>query len=118
MSRKLFVGNLPYSATEDDLRELFEPFGAIANVRLPMDAETNRNRGFGFVEMTTEEDALQAIADLHGSTLGTRQIRVELATEKPHHQRHRPGDVARQQRREERRGGHGDRHRRPVGARW
>ena len=82
MSKKLYVGNLPFSATDSDLRELFEPHGAIASVNVIMDRETGRARGFAFVEMEEAGDADNAIRSLDGSDMGGRSLRVNEAQDK------------------------------------
>lgn len=77
----IYVGNLPFTATEDDVRKYFEPFGAVSKVKLISDRETGRPRGFGFVEM--EPSAAQAaIAALNGKDLGGRTLRVNEAQER------------------------------------
>lgn len=82
MAATVFVGNLPYSASEGTLRELFGQFGAVEGVRLPTDRATGQPRGFGFVEMTSEEDARRAIVGLSGYYLDGREIRLDLAEER------------------------------------
>ncbi len=83
MSNKLYVGNLPFSATED---EIFALFGAddrqVSEVALIMDRETGRPRGFGFVTMATPEDAQAAIAALDGSSMGGRTLRVNISEDR------------------------------------
>lgn len=79
MATKLYVGNLPYSVTEDELRELFSPSGEISDVAVIMDRATGQSKGFGFVEMVSEDAANDAINRLNGSTLGNRQIVVNVA---------------------------------------
>jgi cold-inducible RNA-binding protein len=81
--KNLFVGNLSFQATENDLRSLFEPFGEITNVRLMTDRDTGRSRGFGFVEMATEEAAQQAVAALNGKQASGRALTVNEARPKP-----------------------------------
>jgi len=75
----IFVGNIPFSSTEEDIRQLFEQFGAVDNVNLITDRETGRFRGFGFVEMPNSDEAQAAIADLHGSDLSGRPLTVNEA---------------------------------------
>ena len=89
MSKKMYVGNLPFSATEDDVRELFEQHGEVISVNLLLDRETGRPRGFGFIEMN-DEGADSAIGELDGYSFQGRNLKVNEA---------RP--------REERRGGGG-----------
>lgn len=79
---KIYVGNLPFSATEDAVRTLFSAHGAVQSVALPTDRETGRPRGFGFVEMSSA-DAPKAIAALNGHSMEGRQLRVNEAQEKP-----------------------------------
>ena len=78
MSKKIYVGNLPYSATEDEVRGVFGEFGDVQSVNLINDRETGRPRGFGFVEMG-DEDADNAIQALDGKDLGGRPMRVNEA---------------------------------------
>ena len=79
--KKLYVGNLPWSTTEDDLRELFSPMGQTHSAILITDRETGRSRGFGFVEL---EDAAadEAVSQLNGTDYGGRQIKVNEAKER------------------------------------
>jgi RNA recognition motif-containing protein len=83
MSRKLYVGNLPYEIGETDLQELFGQSGSVDTVRIMRDMATGRARGFGFVEMTTDEEAQAAIAKLNGHQLGGRALTVNEARPKP-----------------------------------
>jgi cold-inducible RNA-binding protein len=83
MGRKLYVGNLPYETGETQLQELFGPCGAVDTVRIMRDIATGRARGFGFVEMTTDEDAQTAIVKLNGYQLGGRALTVSEARPKP-----------------------------------
>jgi superfamily II DNA/RNA helicase len=76
MTTRLFVGNLAYATTEEDLHELFARAGSVQSVALPTDRKTGRPRGFGFVEMSTQEDAHKAISMFDGQTLRDRQIKV------------------------------------------
>jgi RNA recognition motif-containing protein len=79
MSNNIYVGNLNYDTTEDGLREFFAAHGQVTSVRVITDRQTGRPRGFGFVEMATEEQAQSAIAALNGQTLDGRQLRVDEA---------------------------------------
>ena len=83
MAKKLFVGNLSYSATEADLREAFAPAGEIASVRVVLDRDTGRPRGFAFVEMNTDAEAAQAINMLNGREMQGRPVTVREAEERP-----------------------------------
>ena len=74
----IYVGNIPYSATESSLRELFERHGRVVKVALPTDCETGRIRGFGFIEMP-EADAARAIAELNDFDYSGRSLRVNEA---------------------------------------
>jgi RNA recognition motif-containing protein len=78
---KIYVGNLPFSATESEVRELFGQHGTIESVNLIMDRETGRPRGFGFVEMS-REDAARAIQNRNGKKMGGRPLRVNEAQER------------------------------------
>ena len=82
MGRKLYVGNLPYTAAEQDLQELFEKVGPVESVTVMRDMATGRARGFGFVEMGTDEGAQKAITELHESQLGGRTLTVNEARPK------------------------------------
>jgi RNA recognition motif-containing protein len=79
MSKKIYVGNLTYTATEDDVRQLFEQFGEIMSVKIIMDNMTGRPKGFGFVEMSSNEDADKAISSLNGSAFMERTLNVSEA---------------------------------------
>lgn len=78
---KIYVGNLPFSATEADVRALFEAHGAVQSVALINDRETGRPRGFGFVEMSSA-DAQRAIQSLNGKDMGGRPLRINEAQER------------------------------------
>ena len=82
MSKKLYVGNLPFSSTEEDLRGVFERHGSVDSVAVITDRETGRPRGFAFVEMSEESAAADAIRALDGSDLGGRSIKVNEAQER------------------------------------
>lgn len=79
MSIRIYVGNLPYTAAENELQDLFAQYGPVTNVELLMDKFTGRPRGFGFVTMETNEGAQAAIQALNGSDLGGRAITVNEA---------------------------------------
>ena len=80
--KKLFVGNIPHSTTEAELRALFEPHGAIEQVSIVTDRDTGRSRGFAFVEMTDSAEAEKAIAALNGQELGGRALNINEARPK------------------------------------
>jgi RNA recognition motif-containing protein len=82
MSKKLYVGNLPYSATEDQLRKIFERHGAVASVSVITDRETGRPRGFGFVEMSEASAASDAIRALDGSNMDGRALKINEAQDR------------------------------------
>jgi RNA recognition motif-containing protein len=83
MSRKLYVGNLPYEVGETELQELFAPTGSVESVTIMRDQATGRARGFAFVEMSTDEEAQHAITTLHGTSVGGRTLTVNEARPKP-----------------------------------
>ncbi len=78
-NKKLYVGSLPYSITEDELRELFSPFGTVESARIITDKFTGQSKGFGFVEMASNEDALKAIEGLKNKQLNGRTLIVNEA---------------------------------------
>ncbi len=82
MSTKLFVGNLSFNTTENDLQEAFAAHGTVVEANLMMDRMSGRSRGFAFVTMSTPEEAQKAIAAMNGSTLGDRQLTVNIARPK------------------------------------
>jgi cold-inducible RNA-binding protein len=83
MGRKLYVGNLSYETGETELQDLFGQFGSVDSVRIMRDMATGRARGFGFVEMTTDEEAQKAIAKLNEHQFGGRALIVNEARPKP-----------------------------------
>jgi RNA recognition motif-containing protein len=82
MGRKLYVGNLPYSATEQSLREAFSASGVVDSVSLITDRDTGQSKGFGFVEMASDREAQTAMQAMNGATLDGRQIKVSEAKPK------------------------------------
>jgi RNA recognition motif-containing protein len=82
MENKLFVGNVAYTATEEDLRALFAQAGAVKSVQIIKDRETGRSKGFAFVEMENQTDALKAIRQFHGADLLGRGLTVNIARPK------------------------------------
>jgi len=83
MSRKLYVGNLPYEVGETELQELFGRVGSVESVTVMRDQATGRARGFAFVEMSTDEEAQNAITQLSATQLGGRSLTVNEARPKP-----------------------------------
>ena len=81
----IYVGNLPYALSDDDLRELFAEFGAVSSSKIISDRETGRSKGFGFVEMPEQAEAEEAIKELDGREVEGRNIRVNVA--KPREER-------------------------------
>ena len=80
--KNIFVGNLSFNTGEDELRQLFEPYGQVDRVSIMTDRETGRSRGFGFVEMSNEEEGEKAIAALNGQQVGGRKLNVNEARPK------------------------------------
>ena len=80
--KNIFVGNLDFNTSEEELRQAFEGYGQVDRVSIMTDRETGRSRGFGFVEMTNAEDGEKAIAALNGSQLGGRTLNVNEARPK------------------------------------
>jgi RNA recognition motif-containing protein len=79
MNLKLYVGNLPFGASEEDLRKLFSEAGAVQSVKIVTDSYSGRSRGFGFVEMTSQEEAEKAISLVNGKSLMDRTLIVSEA---------------------------------------
>jgi RNA recognition motif-containing protein len=80
--KKLYVGNLPFETTEEELREIFEQHGPTASVRIITDRDTGRSRGFGFVEFESDANADSALQALDGKDMGGRALRVNEAQDK------------------------------------
>ena len=87
MGKKLYVGNLSYNTSEDALRNCFAGFGTVASAKIIFDRETGNSKGFGFIEMGTDEEASAAIAGTNGIELDGRQLRVNEAMDKPRRER-------------------------------
>jgi cold-inducible RNA-binding protein len=79
MGNKIYVGNLPFSATSESLNEMFAKFGSVDSAKIVMDRDTGRSKGFGFVEMSSADDAAAAIEKLNGSDMGGRSLVVNEA---------------------------------------
>ena len=82
MGKRLYVGNLSYSVTSPDLQQLFSQFGQVVNATVMQDRETGRSKGFGFVEMSTDQEAQAAIDGLHNTQQGGRPLTVNEARPK------------------------------------
>ena len=82
MSKKLYVGNLPFSTTEEDLKALFSNYGEVISTKVITDRDTNRSRGFGFVEMATDEAAISAISNINDVDYNGRRLVVNEAIDK------------------------------------
>jgi len=78
-NKKLYVGSLPYSLTEEELKELFLPFGGVLSARIITDKMTGRSKGFGFVEMDSADSAQKAIEATHGAEFQGRTLIVNIA---------------------------------------
>ncbi len=94
-NKKLYVGSLPYSLTEDELKEIFLPFGPVASARIIIDKMTGKSKGFGFVEMDSADAAQKAIETIHGAELHGRTLIVNIA----HPEQKRTGFAPRSDRR-------------------
>lgn len=79
MAKKLYVGNLSYSTTDESLNGAFAAFGTVASARVIMDRETGRSKGFGFVEFASDEEAMKAVAAMDGQDLEGRNLKVAEA---------------------------------------
>jgi len=90
MSKKVYVGNMNYSTAENQLRDLFTQYGNVTSVNIIVDRYTGKAKGFGFVEMETEEEARAAIEALNGFEFMGRQLRVNEAEDKPRRDGFRP----------------------------
>ncbi len=82
MDTKLFVGNLAYTTSEDELMELFSQAGTVKSVSIIKDRDTGRSKGFAFIEMANQSEVEQAIKMFNGTSFGNRQIKVDIAKEK------------------------------------
>lgn len=83
MAKKLYVGNISYGTTEEDLRMLFTSHGEVSSVKIITDRDTGRSKGFGFVEMGSDEAAESAMSDLNGKEIDGRQLKVNEAKDRP-----------------------------------
>ena len=82
MSKKIYVGNMNYGTDEQELNEIFGEFGSVASAKIIMDQFTGRSKGFAFVEMENEEDAMAAINALNGKEIGGRVLKVNEALDR------------------------------------
>jgi len=82
MPTNIYVGNLAFSTDSAALKDLFAGFGEVSSAQVVSDRDTNRSRGFGFVEMVSADDAQKAIAEINGSTVDGRQLNVNLARDR------------------------------------
>ncbi len=82
MGRKLYVGNLPYSASQDSLQETFSQCGTVESVNVITDRDTGQSKGFGFIEMSSDSEAQKAIQELNGKEIDGREIKVNEAKPK------------------------------------
>lgn len=98
MGRKLYVGNLPYSITQQSLQEAFSTCGEVDSVNLITDRDTGQSKGFGFVEMSCDAEAQKAIQELNGSSLEGREIKVNEAKPKARRDSHSGGGFGRNNR--------------------
>ena len=89
MNKKLYVGGLPYSVTDEQLQQVFSAHGTVESAKVITDRYTDRSRGFGFVEMSTQQEAEAAIQAMNGATLEGRSLTVNLS--KPREERSRGG---------------------------
>ncbi len=88
--KKIFVGNLSWKTSEDNLKAHFEAFGKVVSAKIVTDQMTGKSKGFGFVEMESASDAETAIRELNGKPLGDRNLRVSLAQERERTERREP----------------------------
>ena len=89
ISNKIFVGNLNFATTDEELREVFGEIGEVVDVHIPKDRESGRPRGFAFVRFAEEDHAKQAVEQFHGRTVGGRPLRLDIAEDRPRPPRQR-----------------------------
>jgi RNA recognition motif-containing protein len=90
MAKNLYVGNIPYSMSDEELGEIFNPYGSVSSSRVIRDRFTGRSRGFGFVEMENDEEAGKAMTELNGKSFDGRLLRVSEAREREDRRRGGP----------------------------
>jgi len=83
ISSKIFVGNLNFGTTDQELRELFGEIGEVVDVHIPKDRESGRPRGFAFIRFAAEEHAAEAVEKFHGREVGGRELRLDIAEDRP-----------------------------------
>ena len=83
MGTRIYVGNLPYSADNAQLSQMFSAYGDVVDARVITDRDTGQSKGFAFIEMSTEESARRAITELNGAMLDNRALRLDEASERP-----------------------------------
>lgn len=83
MGKKLYVGNLSYNTQEDGLKQIFEAYGTVASVKIITDRDSGQSKGFGFVEMGSDDEAKAAINGVNGKAVDGRQLKVNEAMDKP-----------------------------------
>ena len=83
MGKKLYVGNLPYSVSDSDLQQMFEAHGTVTSAQVIMDRDTGRSKGFGFVEMSSDQEAQAAVEAMNGKDINGRPLTVNEARPKP-----------------------------------
>jgi RNA recognition motif-containing protein len=83
MGKRLYVGNLPYRISEEEIQDIFTQVGTVLNVAIIIDRETGRSRGFGFVEMEEDNAATEAVQQLNGAQVGGRTLKVAEANPRP-----------------------------------
>lgn len=89
MGKKIYVGNLSFNTSEEGLRDLFAAFGSVASAKIITDRDSGRSKGFGFVEMNTDEEARAAITGTNGKDLDGRPLKVNEAMDKPRRENNR-----------------------------
>lgn len=87
MGNKLYVGNLSYKTSEENLSSYFSSYGTVTSTKIIFDRDSGKSKGFGFVEMSSDEEANAAVQDTNGKEFDGRQIRVNLAMDKPRRDR-------------------------------